>query len=260
MDELEIRALGLNEKKNKVVVYFQDKLNEESIQKINSMIDPETVEYDVDKTQIMTTANIINGTQSVIGSEGLTVGFAAVNSSGTKGFVTAGHLSAGVGSTAKINGNTVGTLRNKTFGGGVDAAWVEATGSYVPTKTFSNGDTYSSAATDTSNTNLVQGKTVYAYGSVSGKQTGQILEAYYTVTYNGATMVDTVKASYKAIHGDSGAAVCYYRYVGSASSFYSVMGIQSASALVNDAWVSGTSYTIFTRTDKIFTTLNLSNP
>lgn len=188
----------------------------------------------------------------------MTVGFAAVNSSGTKGFVTAGHLSAGVGSTAKINGNTVGTLRNKTFGGGVDAAWVEATGSYTPTKTFSNGDTYSSAATDTSN--LIQGKTVYAYGSVSGKQTGQILEAYYTVTYNGAIMVDTVKANYKAIPGDSGASVCYYRYVGSASSVYSVMGIQSASALFNNAWVSGTSYTIFTRTDKIFSTLNLSNP
>lgn len=79
-----------------------------------------------------------------------------------------------------------------------------------------------------------QGLIVSAYGSVSGYQTGKILATYYTETYDGVTMTNMLKTSYKAVHGDSGAPV----WGGGAA-----VGMQSASALSNGQWVSG-SYTI----------------
>ncbi|NBI28990.1 S1 family peptidase [Chengkuizengella marina] len=261
MNELGITSLSLDEMKNKVVIYLKQP-DEKAIKKINKLVEKGAVEIQEQKLEVVTTADIINGSKAVIGGGALTVGFAAKDSSGNEGFVTAGHLSASTGSSAKINNKTVGTLQSKKFGSSVDAAFVKAQSGifvtdYTPTKKFTNGNVYEYATTSSSD--LVQGKTIYAYGQVSGKQTGKILVAYHTEIYAGKTMTNIVKSSYKAIKGDSGAAVATYLYKGSGSADYVVMGVQSASALTNGNWTSD-SYTLFTRVDKIFSSLGLSNP
>lgn len=74
------------------------------------------------------------------------------------------------------------------------------------------------------------GLSVSAYGSVSGYQTGKILASNYTEKYNGVTMTNMLKTSYKAVHGDSGAPI----WGGN-----SAVGMQSASHLRNNAWYDG---------------------
>ena len=87
-----------------------------------------------------------------------------------------------------------------------------------------------------------------------------VLAAIHSENVGGTVFTEYVQADYRAIHGDSGAAVAYNRYVGSATTDYVVMGVQSASHLVDEAWVDGTSYSLFTRVDNIHSALGLTNP
>ncbi|QTH42999.1 hypothetical protein J4772_00445 [Cohnella sp. LGH] len=263
--ELSISQVGIDEIQNKLSIHVKE-LDDQKIQAISKYIDPEIADFQKTVGELVFTADILNGSGLDLG---LTVGFGAKDASGNDGFVTAGHGVFSNGTAAKIGSNTVAHQSYTYFGAAVDAAffkaykgwWVWETDYYGSNK-FTNGDTYSYALTDTAN--LIVGKTIYAYGAVSGKQTGTILAV--NVTYdaqkpNGSTVTITngVQANYKAIPGDSGAGVAYFRYTGSASADYAITGVQSASTLVGGAWVSGTSSSYFTRVDKIFATLNLSN-
>lgn len=265
MVDLNITLVAIDEKQNKLAIHVKE-LDDKKIQAINQYVDSEISDFQNSVGELVFTADIQNGSALDLG---LTAGFGAKDANGNDGFVTAGHVQYANGTAAKINNSTVAHQGSTILGSSADAAffkaykgwWVWET-DYYGSKSFTNGDTYQYAATDTSN--LITGKTLYAYGAVSGKQTGTILSAntsYSAQTPNGSyvTITNGVQANYKAINGDSGAAVAYYRYVGSASSDYAVMGVQSASSLVNGNWVNGTSYSLFTRVDKIFSALNISN-
>jgi hypothetical protein len=68
---------------------------------------------------------------------------------------------------------------------------------------------------------------ISAYGAVSLKQTGKTLALGYEFESNGIRFTDMVQADYKAILGDSGAAVVYTNPMYITSPF--VVGLQSAS-------------------------------
>lgn len=261
MVELDIRSVELDEKNNKVVITI-DKMESNKVSKIKAIVDSPAMEV-IEQTPGLSpqfTTNVVNGSQAITGSEGSTVGCGVSTTSGVKGFLIPGHISSGIGSNCSVGGSVVGTINKKQLGGAIDASFVKCNSGYTPCKQFNNGDTYVAATVDTSQYGLVTGLAVYGYGSYSGKQYGHVLSTNYSSVVGGISMTNMVKCDYKAVHGDSGAGVAYYRYVGSASSEYDVMGVQSFSSLdANGNWGTG-SYSAFSRIDYIFNALGLQNP
>lgn len=106
-----------------------------------------------------------------------------------------------------------------------------------------------SATVDTSQYGLVEGLYVKLYGQKSGMTTGNVISTSYSETYSGKAMTNLIKSICVAINGDSGAALVYQRYVGSASTVPSVLGLQSASKLLGTgSWYYG-SYSLQSRID-----------
>lgn len=264
MVALDIGQIVLDEENNKVYVYLND-LNSNKINIISKLVTPSAIEFKKQEVKFTSTASITNGKEAAVlvsgtTGEAFTAGCGAVlSSTGAKGFLIAGHTSASKGSSVYMNGNVVGTLESKQFSGKVDAAFIKCSSSYTPSRNFMNGDSYVAATVDTSQYGLVQGMTVYSYGAVSGKQTGKVLSTSLSTTIDGVSMTNLVQCDYKAIKGDSGAAVVYNRYKGSATTDRCVLGLQSASALVNDQWVDGYSTTLCSRIDFIFSALGLTD-
>lgn len=219
---------------------------------------------------------VVNGTKARIqlsypsnSDYEVTVGFAARNSDGDPGFVTTGHggLHNGNNVYCDVGFFPCGDVKQISFGNYsyTDAAFVELrdpwfSEKFLPTKEFMNGDYYIGVHIDTDDLNdlYVQNATIYAYGDVSGKQSGKILQTYFSSTVEGFYLMGFVKSDYMAVDGDSGAAVTYWMYAGSATSYRMVMGIQSYSYIISGDWVPGVSYSCFSRVDKIIDDLDLT--
>jgi hypothetical protein len=259
LKDLNVAATELDEKNNKVIVYLNN-YDDASINNVTSILDDkDAVEFrkQDQEGEITLTANVVGGhkaswTNSLNQEIEFTVGFAAQDANGNKGFLIPGHITAQVGASIKYDGKVAGTLKSKAWNTTTDASFVQANSSYTPVKSLEGGETYTNAADY-----VVQGQTVYAYGMVSGKQTGTIQSVSFKATVEGQERT-YVKANYKAIPGDSGAPVATWQYAGSGSSYYLVTGMQSASYLVNEAWVNGTSYSLFVKSSTIMNALNLS--
>ncbi|HIH74395.1 MAG TPA: hypothetical protein HA306_03860 [Methanosarcina sp.] len=163
---------------------------------------------------------------------GSTLSFAAEDSSGTKGFVMSGH--------AAVNGGGVGAsiyqpnlLRKvgevEDIGGTyADAAWVETTD--VTSEIYHTDTNILKDVTNYNDTSV--GSTVYMSGITSGKQTGDVIEAYIqksSPTFG--TLSRQFKADYESDEGDSGAPV--YKLT---SGGVKIVGVH---------WGSESSYTYF---------------
>jgi hypothetical protein len=220
----------------------------------------------------LTVRYAINGTQAQVDMYTfISIGFAARNSNGDDGFVTTGH-GISYGDDVTCDGNIVymcGDVRQNSFGDGSysDAAFVELRDNWYnrwdPSYNFMNGDYYTNIITDSTTVKdvIVQNLIVTAYGQESGKQSGRVIDTYYTDTIGNIELKGFVKCDYMAIHGDSGAAVTAYVY--NPSYGYPtrhVIGLQSYSGLENTTfeWVSGESYSVFSRTDNIFEDLDIT--
>jgi streptogrisin B len=261
MIELGIKSVELDDRNNKVIITL-DKFDKEKENRIKKEIDSPAMDIIEDSHvgSAQFTVNVTNGAQAITaGGQGSTVGCAAKTTSGVAGFLIPGHITA-IAGDCSVGGNVVGTVDHGQFGGKIDATFVKCNTGYTPCENFTNGDSYIAATVDTSQYGLVVGLSVYGYGSKSGKQPGKVLSTNYSEVVDGTPMTNMVKCDYKAVHGDSGAGVAYYRYKGSASYEYDVMGLQSFSKLATDgSWIPGTSYSAFSRIDYIFSALGLQN-
>ena len=263
MEELSIESIGRSEKDNTLVIVISSNFIENSFRiKEISILNNLIILYEPDKVETFV-KYVINGEELYFDSSSpgtCTSGFAAKNSNGDPGVVTAGHCVEDSNSTNGTDiwygGDHVGDVGNTStwqFGGSTDAAFIKLRDlwywtTWLPTKTFMNGDTYISASAVSSY--MVQGTNVYMYGDVSGKVSGEITLTNQTVNMSGTILNNTVVTDIVGNHGDSGAALTYWMYAGSATSHRMVMGVLSG---------GNTSTTIYTTVDHIFSDLDLTN-
>lgn len=260
-----IQSVELSIKNNRVIVTYSSTLDFKALDTLSDGNAVQFIKADpVGESKF--TANVINGkpagTTSGTSGKGFTIGCRAKNTStGKVGVLIPGHLFPSQNTNVYYDGGTsaMGLTKNTQCSGKVDATFVQTNSSFTPTLSFADGDSYEYASVDTGIYGLREGLSVVSHSWKSGRSSGVVLSTNFSEVVGGINMTNMVKCDYKAIGGDSGAAVTYDRYIGSASSKVSVMGLQSFSYLVNDAWSTGTSYSCFSRIDYIYSTLGLSD-
>ncbi|MFY7068398.1 S1 family peptidase [Nocardiopsis changdeensis] len=143
-------------------------------------------------------ADIIGGLAYYMGGR-CSVGFAATNSAGQPGFVTAGHC--GTVGTGVTIGNGQGTFERSVFPGN-DAAFVRGTSNFTLTNLVSryNG-TYQSV---TGTTQAPIGSAICRSGSTTGWRCGTIQARNQTVRYPQGTVNALTRTNVCAEPGDSG--------------------------------------------------------
>lgn len=217
-------------RKNRVLVCV-DSMDKEVLDRIRALGNPEMVEFKLETGKITLVSNIVNGkvTGGVGYTDRCTIGFRArryVNGSYQYGFITSAHIDPIEGTDFVDNigengsGTLVGTMRKKVRNNTVDASFIQAAFLRTPSKTFMNGDSYAYILQD-----VRQELFVEAYGYKSGKKTGYILNNLWSGWCGAQYMYDMVQASFPAQEGDSGAAITYWNYTGSASAVRCVTGV-----------------------------------
>jgi hypothetical protein len=263
---LGVTSIARSEKDNTLIVTIGTDFEQNRFLLLqNIKLDNIIIINDNTDLHVTSTVNyVINGNQTVINNFELTVGFAAKDSSGDAGFVTAGHINANDDDDVYYNGSHCGDVDGSQNSGSVDATFVDLRypflgTKWLPTKEFMNGNTYYSV--NTSDYFLIQGVGIYAYEDVSGKEFGTLLSTSYDfLDENNNLRTDFVQANYVAIPGDSGAAVTMTGYWGGSTFHVKVIGVQSHSWLNQDLeWVPGQSWVAFSEAGNIFSILNLSN-
>jgi streptogrisin C len=144
-------------------------------------------------------ADIIGGLAYYMGGR-CSVGFAATNSAGQPGFVTAGHC--GTVGTGVTIGNGTGTFQNSVFPGN-DAAFVRGTSNFTLTNLVSryNSGGYQSV---TGTSQAPAGSAVCRSGSTTGWHCGTIQARNQTVRYPQGTVYSLTRTNVCAEPGDSG--------------------------------------------------------
>ena len=264
MQELGIRSVAIEEKLNTVVVTPFD--NDPTLQtKMDSLVDSNvvTIQYPAVsnakapelKTVLTKDVDVKPGTEAANSSGTFSIGFAC-GYNGVVGYTVPGHAVSN-GQTITYNGETLGVVRYRAFGNGLDVAFVEKQdkpGGFMGWgKIVYKGSNVTPEGENIGSTvgKYVSGDKVHFRGKRSGRTTGYILNASYSESYGGVSMTDVVKANYGAIKGDSGGCVYYYdEYTGYPRNPSKVLGMQSASNLSGDNWVSG-SYSIFSKYSKM---------
>lgn len=259
-EEFDIVSVARSEELNTLIItidenYYENKIAIEQISSLKNLV---IIRKDTSISIQDTTAYTTNGDQATINGQTYTIGFAARNSNGDLGFVTSGHGGMNNGDDVYCYSSHCGDVNGHYFSATIDASFVKLRYNWLPSKSFMNGDSY--YMIDSVGTYVVAGTILATYGDVSGKTTGVIQQTAVSF-YNeyGVLLIDFVQADYVAIHGDSGAAVTFLRYVGTGIYLRTVIGIQSQSFLnVNKEWVPGTSYCYFSRADNILDDLDLT--
>jgi len=263
MSELSITSIKRSDKKNTLIVTVSNDFieNEKKIRDI-SVLDNLIINEQTSKSIFMA-KYVVNGEElsfETYTPGSCTSGFAARNSNGDPGVVTAGHCVYYTGSVrgtdVDYNGRHVGDVGNSStwqVGGSTDAAFIKLRSPFIgttwlPTRTFMNDDTYHSASASSSY--MIEGMTVTMYGKETGVQTGEITETNAIMEVEDFTLYNTIVTDIVLISGDSGGALTYWMYFGSATSHRMVMGIASAGNQVE-------SY--YTTVDHIFDDLNITN-
>jgi hypothetical protein len=263
MLELAVTAIELDEENNKINVYV-DSLSDVKTNTIRKVFSTPAIEFKKQESSVVPTTDVINGTSASDPYSSFTIGFAAKNnSSGKVGFVLPGHIPASIGQSITYGGSEIGKLTTKVLGGSTDASWVARTEPLIggpkwkAVKTFMNGNSWSSFVS--AGYTYPQNATVYAYTAGSGRTSGVILSSNFSVISGGIQFTNMCKANYKAILGDSGAAVCIPNSAyPNDFSLMSIVGTQSSSYLPNGQWVNGTSYTVFSKLYNVMSSLNVT--
>ncbi|MBE2997642.1 S1 family peptidase [Nocardiopsis sp. HNM0947] len=146
-------------------------------------------------------ADIVGGIAYTIGSgTRCSIGFAAEDSSGNPGFVTAGHCGT-TGSSVSV-GNGSGTFDQSIFPGN-DAAFVRGTSNFTLTNLVSRYNTGGSQTVGGS-TQAPIGSQVCRSGSTTGWHCGTIEARGQSVSYPEGTVTDMTRTTVCAEPGDSG--------------------------------------------------------
>lgn len=263
MKELSISSISRSERLNTIIVKVTDDYikNEKAIKEIVSLNNIVILNEQSEFKPLV--KYVINGEELYFASSNpgtCTSGFAARNSNGDPGVVTAGHCvyfsNSTNGTDVRYDGYHVGDVGGTStwkFSGSTDAAFIKLRDpligtKWLPTKTFMNGDTYIAASAPSSY--LVQGTNVWMYGDKSGMETGEITSTYATVMISGVELTNTILTDIVGIEGDSGAALTFWMYAGSATAYHMVMGVLSG---------GNSTTTVYTTVDHIFSDLSLTN-
>ncbi len=267
MVDQDISMIERDDQSNKVYVYLKD-VNGTKINDIKKIIDSPFIEFRESSAEItLTASNITNGAAFSTTSGTATIGLGARKSDGTIGYIIPGHVPDAVGTSVRYGSDVIGTISQKVFGGGTDAAFVTKSGtSWQPSKKLNGTTLINSLYTQDEYTSVntmssyAQNMTIYKWGQRSGKTVGKILSNNFSYTVNGVAFTNMVKADYIAIEGDSGAPVGYQNSTSSNQNKYTIIGTQSASALDSSGnWGSG-SYSIFSKILNVLSSLNNCTP
>jgi streptogrisin C len=162
-------------------------------------VDASAVQVQEVDEQAETYADIIGGLAYYMGGR-CSVGFAATNSAGQAGFVTAGHCGT-VGTRVTI-GNGVGTFERSVFPGN-DAAFVRGTSNFTLTNLVSRYNTGGYQSVSGASQAAV-GSAVCRSGSTTGWRCGTIQARNQTVRYPQGTVNALTRTNVCAEPGDSG--------------------------------------------------------
>jgi hypothetical protein len=247
-------SAGLNEKLNRVCVDVRkiDASLEASLEKLVDMALVQLRETDLAYT-LTSTVTVTPGSAGVNANGAFTVAWGALHD-GDKGFLIPGHASTATsGATVLYESYVLGTTSASYFSEGRDAAFVSRSTSpdtFVCNEYFPEN---SIAVPYNISSNFTIGQPLYAYGAVSGLQTGAVLETNYSTVFDGVTQTGLIKSSYRAVEGDSGAPV-FHVFVGPVTPqaaredpayITAAFGMQSGSALAQTgAWVED-SFSVF---------------
>lgn len=262
-----LREISVNEKTNTVDVItelpelefynsFDVKVDH---QMINIVSETPELDYMIEYTT--------NGHEYEIGSGMCTVGFAAEDSSGNPGFVTAGHCVENTGSSVGTNvyydGDHAGDVDSWHFeDGDVDGAFIELRDPWIgttwlPTKNLVFGYSYNSIGG--LSTNYVIGAYVTFFGKFdedgeltnTSPELGEITGSGITITYGGTTLYTNMfKTDVDVHHGDSGGPMTTLVYIGCGLYVRDVLGVLSFES-------NNESY--FSKATDIMDELNLSS-
>ena len=146
-------------------------------------------------------ADIVGGDAFHMGGGRCSIGFAATDSAGNDGFVTAGHCGTVGTSAQSADGTGSGTFEQSVFPGN-DAAFVAATSNWTVTNlvnTYGGGTQVVNGSTP-----APVGSTVCRSGSTTGWHCGTIEARGQTVSYPEGTVQDLTRTNVCAEPGDSG--------------------------------------------------------
>ena len=155
--------------------------------------------------------NVTAGTDKWVVNNNLgtacTIGFCAtrVNSAGVteKGFVTAGHA-GNLSNTMKIDGNSVGKISWRKYGGNCDACFVNLND--FPSSGYVMSHILSTNYTITSYSSVGVVGTSYAmHGKSSGIIAGTVDNTSFNFTMGGISFTDHIRMYMHVVNGDSGA-------------------------------------------------------
>lgn len=165
-------------------------------------VDASAVEVRSTSEQPQLFADIVGGDAYYMGGGRCSIGFAATDSSGGDGFVTAGHCGT-VGTSAESeDGSGSGTFAESVFPGN-DGAFVSTDSNWTVTNLvnmYSAGDTQTVAGS----TQAPVGSAVCRSGSTTGWHCGTIEARGQTVSYPEGTVNDLTRTDVCAEPGDSG--------------------------------------------------------
>lgn len=263
MGELSIESISRSDSKNTLIITINNNFvqNEQIIRKLTKLDNIIILDQQL---HMQTLAKyVINGKELILNSStpfACTAGFAARNSDGDPGVVTAGHCVTGslsyLGTKVYYNSSYVGNVGSSStykFSGSTDAAFIKLRDpligtTWLPTKEFMNGDFYNSASAVSSY--IVEGTEVFMYGKESGMVSGVITSVNATVQVGTVTLYNTVITDIVGIKGDSGAALTYWVYVSGGTAKHTVLGVLSS---------GNSSSTVYTTVNYIFSDLNIYN-
>lgn len=233
--------------RNTVVVGLRD-YNSNNIEKFKKEVLSSNLLTFTQGEKILTSSDVKAG--GPINSIGCSVGYRARKTLTGKGIVTAGHC---VSLNQVVSG--FGKAKNRTFGGDIDASWLDSADSSVsnvnPINTFhqySGTTSPFSPLSTTVATSYTNGQEIGRVGKTSGCQTGTILNNNYSFIYDTGSsnilFTNQIYTNVTQLGGDSGGIVYLL-------SNRTTMGIGTFK-------MDSNNYMIFSRADKINNSFSIS--
>ncbi|MCR3906747.1 MAG: S1 family peptidase [Tenericutes bacterium] len=258
--EYSISKISIDDITNSLVV--TTKVSNENLKEtlVNLLkIENIVIEFDTDEINTHYTYSVTNGDFFTIKNFGCTVGFAARNSDGDAGFVTAGHCitesGSDVGEDIKIYGSIVGDVDSFIFEdySTADAAFVDLRGDWwyttrwIPSKNlvFNNAYQY----LNTSSSYPVVGTVIAYYGDYNHTSIlyGEITTGSVSVIMSGTILYQMVETDIVTIAGDSGGPFVRTIYAGGGLYLKYVQGVLSGGNSTHSYY--STVYNIFDQLD-----------
>ena len=183
-----------------VVIETTDLAEAESLVE-SANVDASAVEIEETDETPQLYADIVGGDAYYMGGGRCSIGFAATDSSGNDGFVTAGHCGT-VGTSAQSEDGSGSGVFDQSIFPGNDAAFVSATSNWTVTNLV---NTYDGGTQEVSGSSQAPvGSAICRSGSTTGWHCGSIEARGQTVSYPEGTVQELTRTNVCAEPGDSG--------------------------------------------------------